>query len=403
MSRGDERTNPQAPLSARPVLLSLADAGHGGANASDQSGPPIRADFSTSVNAYGPAPSVLAAIRDSIDIARVSAYPDPSSSVARAALAKRTDLSLEQVAVGAGATELILAITQAFLRVGDRVLVPHHAFAEYERATVLSGGSVIHPSSDPEEEAGASLGMTIGALTERYVRTVTTRTPRIAFLCTPESPSGRAWPIEDVRAIADACDEAGTLFVLDQSFDRFTRAPLGTPALRAHPSTLHLRSLTKDHALAGVRVGYVVGPSKVIAAVERARMPWMFSAPAQAAAVATCAPDAIAHVDDTTARLRNAAVEIDAGARRVGITSVASDTHYLLLDVGDARAFAGALRNRYAIKVRDCSSFGLPSHIRVAVRTPGDNQLLMTALADMLAGPSTIGSGKGRAEAPARS
>jgi len=377
--------NDQAQLSARPVLRRLPDAGHGGANASDHAGPPIRADFSTSVNAYGPAPSVLAAIRDAIDIACVSAYPDPTSSVARGALAKHTDVLPERVAVGAGATELILAITNAFVRAGDRVLVPRHAFAEYERAAVLSGGHVIFPSSDREEEISASLGMRTGQLAERFVRAVTTRTPRIAFLCTPESPTGRAWPIEDVRAIADACAKAGTLLVLDQSFDRFTATPLGTPALHGHPATLHLRSLTKDHALAGVRVGYVVGPAKLIAAVECARMPWMLSAPAQAAAVATCAPDASAHVDDTTARLRSAAIEIDAAARRLGITTLASDTHYLLLNVGDARVFAAGLRNRHAIKVRDCSSFGLPSYIRVAARTPGDNRLLAAALADMTA------------------
>jgi histidinol-phosphate/aromatic aminotransferase/cobyric acid decarboxylase-like protein len=188
-----------------------------------------------------------------------------------------------------------------------------------------------------------------------------------------------------VRAIADVCAKAGTLLVLDQSFDGFTAVPLGTPALHGHPATLHLRSLTKDHALAGVRVGYVVGPAKVIAAVERARMPWMLSAPAQAAAIATCEPDASTHVDDTTARLRNAAAEIDAVARCLGLAPLTSHTHYLLLNVGDARAFAAGLWNRHAIKVRDCSSFGLPSYIRVAARTPGDNRLLVAALADMAA------------------
>ncbi|HEY9230090.1 MAG TPA: histidinol-phosphate transaminase [Gemmatimonadaceae bacterium] len=384
MAERDERSSASGPqLSARPVLRRLSDAGHGGPSAADHLAPPIRADFSTSVNAYGPAPSVLAAIRDAIDIARVANYPDPSGTIARRALAMHVDLSPENVAIGAGATELILAIAQAFVRAGDRVLLPPHAFAEYERATLLSGGSVILPSE--ERESTTSVGVATSVLAERFVRAVSTRSPRVAFLCSPESPSGRAWPIEDVHAVADACAKADTLLVLDQSFDGFTATPLGTPALRGHPATLHLRSLTKDHALAGLRVGFVAGPSRVIAAVERARMPWMLSAPAQAVAGATCASDAVAHVSDTTARLRAAAAEIAAAARQLGFAAVASDAHYLLLDVGDARAFAGELRARHAIKVRDCSSFGLPSHIRVAARTPGDNRLLLSVLTAMTA------------------
>lgn len=369
MSASDARVAP------RPTLRRIPEPVHGGPGGIAVAGPPLRADFSTSVNAYGPAPSLIAAVRASLDVDRVAAYPDPACRAARAALAARAGVSPDSVVVGAGATELILAVTQAFVRPGDRVLVPPHGFGEYTRAAMLSGGSAIEPlvgagaPSRPADEGVAGCA-----------RAIATRSPRVAFLCTPESPGGRAWTRDAVREVADACRRAGTLLVLDQSFDAFTAAPLGTPALRDHPATLHLRSLTKDHALAGLRLGYLVGPPALVSAVERARMPWSVSTPAQVAAVAACTPEAESHVRDTTARLRAAADELRAAAHALGIATAPSDAHYFLLDVGDAAAASRLLRERHAIAVRDCASFGLPAHVRVAARTPGDNRLLRAAL-----------------------
>jgi cob(I)alamin adenosyltransferase len=267
------------------------------------------------------------------------------------------------------------------------VLLPPHAFAEYERATMIAGGSVVAPigQSSPWPPDAPVAEVVAG-----YVRAVGSRAPRVAFLCTPESPSGRAWPLDAVREVAEACRRAGTLLVLDQSFDAFTAAPLGTPALRDHPATLHLRSLTKDHALAGVRLGYLVGLPALVGAVERARMPWSVSAPAQAAAVAVCAVEAEAHVRETTMRLRAAAEELRVAACHLGIPAVPSSAHYFLLDVGDAGAATCTLRQRHAISVRDCTSFGLHGHVRVAARTPGDNRLLLAALRALGATTSNV-------------
>jgi histidinol-phosphate/aromatic aminotransferase/cobyric acid decarboxylase-like protein len=368
-------------LTPRPILRRVPDAVHGGPDGTEGDLPPVRADFSTSVNAFGPAPSVMAAVRASLDRERITAYPDPTCAVARTALASRDGVAPDDIAIGAGATELILAVTRAFVRAGDRVLVPPHAFGEYTRAALLSGGHVgVAADARPSPAPDASLDDAVAS----YVHAVVTRTARVAFLCTPESPSGRAWPRDAVREVARACRRAGTLLVLDQSFDAFTAAPLGTPALRDHPAVLHLRSLTKDHALAGLRVGYLAGPRTLVAAVERARMPWSVSAPAQAAALAACAPEADAHVRETAVRLRAAAAELAGAARDRGIASIRSDTHYFLLAVGDAAATTRALRERHALKVRDCTSFGLPAYVRVAARTPGDTRLLLTALAAVL-------------------
>ncbi len=337
---------------------------HGGPAGEDDARP-VRADFSTSVNAYGPAAVVVEAVRAAITPARLAAYPDPTCGAARGAIAAHAGVDPDCVALGAGAAELIFAAVLAGVGAGGRVLVPRHAFGEYARAATLCGAEVVTPAEG-----------------EPFAAAVLARRPRVAFLCTPESPAGRAWPLAAVRAAADACAEAGARLVLDQSFDAFAADPLGTPALPGHPAVLHLRSLTKDHALAGVRLGYAVGTPEAVAALERARVPWSVSTAAQAAAVAACTPEAQAHVRRTTAALRAHAAGLRAAF--AGRTGLPSDVHYFLLHVGDAARGARLLRDRHALRVRDCASFGLPAHVRVAARTPDENAWLAFALDDVL-------------------
>jgi histidinol-phosphate/aromatic aminotransferase/cobyric acid decarboxylase-like protein len=119
----------------------------------------------------------------------------------------------------------------------------------------------------------------------------------------------------------------------------------------------------------------------VIAALDRVRVPWAASSVAQAAAVAALSDAAVAHVADTMTRLRAEAGALAEWWRAArGTPTVPSATHYVLLDVGDASRARAALRERAAIAVRDCRSFGLPAHIRVAARTPPENDALRAAL-----------------------
>ncbi len=337
---------------------------HGGP-AGDDGERLVRADFSTSVNAYGPADVVVDAVRAASAPACLAAYPDPTCGAARRAIAELSGVEVESVAVGAGAAELILAAALAFVRAGDCVLVPRLAFGEYARASALCRASVVVPDAH-----------------EPLADAVLAARPRLAFLCTPESPTGRAWTLAAVREVADACARVGTVLVLDQSFDAFTAEPLGTPALPGHPAVLHLRSLTKDHALAGVRVGYFVAPRELIVTLEHARMPWSTSTAAQAAAVSACTAEAQAHVRRTTMRLREGAAMLRADFAALVDTS--SDAHYFVLRVGDAARVTRLVRDRHALRIRDCTSFGLPAHVRVAARTPAENALLVAALHDVL-------------------
>ncbi len=317
-----------------------------------------RDGFAVCVNAYGPAPNVRAAAL----AASIDAYPNASCAAARAAAARRFGRPVDEIACGAGTSELIQAIALATVRPADVVVICRPAFSEYGRAALVAGARVRRPARLP-------VGAPEPAIGEGMIAAIREHRPRLAFLAAPTSPEGIALSRETVRAVADACQQQGALLVLDQSYDAFTGAPLDTPALPGHPAVLHLRSITKDHALAGLRVGFAIGPAHRIAALSRVRVPWTVSAPAQAAAAAAMTNEAEAHVTRTIALLRAHAAELWRHCDAAGIRRVPSDTHYGLL-----RAHANG------VSVRDCRSFGLPGWIRVAVRTPPENAALTRAL-----------------------
>ena len=306
-----------------------------------------RGGFAVCVNAYGPAPNV----REAILAASIDAYPDARCVAPCEAAAARWGRPVNEIACGAGTAELIHALASALLGPDDRVVIPRPAFSEYGRAALLAGARVHRP-------VGGDV-----------VAAIRSHRPRVAFIAAPTSPAGTMISLATLRGLADTCAEHSTLLVVDQAYDAFTSEPLGTPALPGHPAVLHLRSLTKDHALSGVRVGFAIGPSSVISALNRVRVPWMVSAPAQAAAIAALTDEAEAHVCRTIALLRASAANLWSWCDAMGIDRVPSDTHYGLL-----RARASG------VQVRDCTSFGLPSWIRVAVRTEPENAVLRQGL-----------------------
>jgi histidinol-phosphate/aromatic aminotransferase/cobyric acid decarboxylase-like protein len=330
-----------------------------------------RYDFSACLNAFGAA----GIVRRAIERAPIEEYPDPKCRAPREAAASQWDVPVEQIAFAPGAAELIHAACDAYLNPGDAVVIVTPAFGEYERAARLRG-ALVHFVWCGTSPVGSDRVSSIRTEIER-VR------PRLVFLCAPMTPTGYSIAQSDVRAIAEACDAIGSLLILDQAYDAFAESPLGTPALREHPATLHLRSLTKDYALAGVRVAYAIGPTHVMEALARVRVPWSASSASQAAAIATFTPGASAHVARTIGILRGEAVRLQAECEDLGFATSASTTHYFILRVANASAVRKSLLESAAICVRDCTSFGLPEYIRVAARTIPENDALLRALSEL--------------------
>jgi histidinol-phosphate/aromatic aminotransferase/cobyric acid decarboxylase-like protein len=144
---------------------------------------------------------------------------------------------------------------------------------------------------------------------------------------------------------------------------------------------LVLRSMTKDFALAGLRLGYAVGAEELIASLARVRPPWSVNALAQAAGVAALHDRE--HLARSLELLAAAKGELMAALTALGMRVLPSAAPFFLVRVGDGAAVRLALL-RQGILVRDCASFGLPEFIRICPRRPEENARLVAALREVI-------------------
>lgn len=323
------------------------------------------ADFSHNSNPFAPLPSVLEAVRRA-DVAR---YPDPEAVALRQALAAREGLALEQVIAGNGSNELFWLTALAFLRADDPVLVLGPTYGEYEQACRVVGARWARLDAPAPGfcHAPAEVRQALGR--ER---------PRLLFLCNPNNPTGVWRQPEEIANLLGACEE--TLLVLDESYLAFVEGGRSAAGLLRDgaPNLLVVRSMTKDHSLAGLRLGYALGPPAVIAALRAVRPHWNVNAMAQAAGQAALAAEAEAQAG--LARLRALSADLAASLADLGLEVRPSAANFFLVRVGDGAGFRAALLHHGCV-VRDCASFGLPQYVRIAPRSPDQCRRLVQAVA----------------------
>lgn len=352
---------------ARPEVQNLAPAYHGALDYAELRRlglqPEEVLDFSANVNPYGPPPGV----RRALEAVNVAQYPDREALALREALATLHSVRSDHIVVGNGVTELIWLIALAFVQPGDTALILTPTYGDYARAVHLMGGKVITCEARAEDDFAPPLQRA----EELLVRTH----PKLCFVCTPNNPTGQVVPAEVIHRWASRLDR--TLFVVDEAYINFVP---GLPSVLApeRPNLLVLRSMTKDYALAGVRLGYAVGHTDLVEPLARVRPSWNVSAPAQVAGLAALADQE--HLHHTIHQLREAKQDLADKLAALGFTVVPSATHFFLMKVGCAPCFRAALAER-GLLVRDCTSFGLPAFVRVAARRPEENARLVAACA----------------------
>jgi histidinol-phosphate aminotransferase len=201
--------------------------------------------------------------------------------------------------------------------------------------------------------------------------------PRLVFVCNPNNPTGALLAAE--RLAGWAAQHPHTLFVVDEAYHFFAPGFRSMLAVRA-ANILVVRSMTKDYALAGLRLGYAAGAGPVVTAISRVRPAWNVNAFAQAAGLAALADET--YQQACLDALLAAKAVLLAGLEKSGLAPLPSAVHFFLVQVGDAAAFRQALL-RQGILVRDCASFGLPAYVRIATRRPEENARLLAAVAGL--------------------
>lgn len=359
ITQSDRHPRP-ARIAPRPELAVIKAVPHGGF--ADLTGAEVL-DFSANVNPFGPSPRVWGAIC-AVALGR---HPDPRAASLRRYLAMLEDVDPAQLLVGNGSIELIYNLAVAFVRAGDRVLVVEPAFGEYAAAAAIMGAEIMRWRMRPEH----GFALDLDSLLQAALRA----RPRLLFLCNPNNPTGSYYPRAVVEQLVARLPE--TLIVLDEAFVRFIPDAWRSHELLAS-NLLVLRSLTKDYALTGLRVGFARGPRAVIAALEKVQPPWSVNALAQAATIA--ALDDELHFQASLASLAQAKTTFVRELAEIGMAPLPSHLPFFLIEVGAAEMWRQRLLEQ-GMLVRDCTSFGLPNHIRVAVRRPPENARLVAALA----------------------
>ncbi len=314
-------------------------------------------DFSVNLNPYGPCQPVLDAARS----VRLDRYPDMRARAARGAWAKHLSVPIEDLAVGHGAADLFWAIGRALLMPGDRVVIAEPTFSEMRFVARAAGATVERAIS-----SGASAFDLAGLVAQA-------KGARLLYLCSPNNPTGSIVRADTIRSLALLLPDVH--IVLDQAFLSLSDNAADV-ALRFPDNVICVRSLTKDFALAGLRIAYLVAHAPLVERIERARPSWSTSASAQAAIVEAAQQDGF--VRQCYARLRDDRAYLVRGLQALALAPEPSCTVYVLLPVGDAQQTCALLLTR-GISVRNCTSFGLPAHVRVAVRPRADTDRLLDA------------------------
>jgi histidinol-phosphate aminotransferase len=313
-------------------------------------------DFSVNTNPLGPAASVLQAVRET-DWSR---YPGDDEEPLRRRLAERVHVPPEQVVLGNGSAELMWLVGLATLRTGDRVGIVGPTFGEYARAVRVVGATPIL-MGDPGEAGPV----------------------RALFVCNPNNPTGRYRGQYEIERLLE--EQPDRLLVLDEAYAPFVDNRWRSEALLEFGNLVILRSMTKDQALPGLRLGYLLAAPEVATAVEAVRPPWSVNAGALRAGLAALEPNADAHVQRARCLVAQSRRLLTEGFTNLGFEVEPSFANFVLVRVTDGARFRRALLP-HAFVVRDCASFGLPDCVRIACRLPEECQRLIETVARVTRG-----------------
>ena len=328
----------------------------------------VKLDFSANINPAGMPEPVKAALHRAAE--HCTRYPDPYCTQLRQSISAHEHVPPESILCGNGAADLIYQYAYALPK--DRpALVLTPTFSEYEQALYAAGIAVKHYPL--QEKDGFRL-------TEDILRQDLSGYGAL-FLCSPNNPTGLTVPPE----LIDRLLPRVTRLFCDFCFLDLTDTPnrYDIPALiQEHPNLTVLRAFTKSYAMAGVRLGYALcSDTEFLYAMSEKSQCWNVSTLAQEAGIA--ALECGQWLAGNIRRISSERRRVTAALSSLGITVYPGEANYLLLRCEKP---LHPLLLKQGILVRDCSNYpGLDSrYIRIAIRTPEENTLLLSAIKDVI-------------------
>lgn len=323
-------------------------------------------DFSVNLNPLGPPKlrSVVTAAYNSINY-----YPDNRYPGLKKAAADYLHVSPENIVPGNGSSELIHLLAETIIESGDKVIIPAPTFGEYEFQCKLFGAQIEHVDS-------------------HQVTNIRTDNCKAVFLCNPNNPTGSLINRKDVISLAEKCASSGVFLIVDEAFIELSDPHESVADIAAsNDFVIVLRSITKTFAIPGLRIGFAVASPGFAGLLNNIRLHWNVNS----IAAAVC-EKLLGNSEDylkktlSLLKIERAWLSSKLGAFR-GFKPYPSDSNFILINLGDFGLGSIELTERMlrqGIIIRECASFDLRNHIRVAVRKRSENRKLISAFTHVI-------------------
>ena len=321
---------------------------------------------------YPPLDAVQAVVRGGVE--SLNRYPDAYGRVLRAQLAERHHVEIDQVVLGNGSCELILLAGQALLDPATTVVHADPSFAIYPHLAAASGAEAI---AVPLEDDGGHDLMTMAAHVDERTRLV--------IVCNPNNPTGTYNTLEEFVSFLRAVPKR-VVVAVDEAYYEYVTAPdyPQTLSLREeYPNLVALRTFSKIHSLAGLRIGYRIGHADLVTELHKTREPFNVNSLSQAAALACLENWRV--VPERALRNERERERLAAHLKALGFRVTPSQANFLLARCdGNAGQLTTALLHKGVI-VRPMHAFGLgEGALRISVGLPEENDRCVAALREIL-------------------
>lgn len=350
--------------------------------ASQTVGPPVgaRVRLSSNESPFGPSPAAITAMQDTLGESH--RYPDDQSVALRSALADHEDVALEQVAVANGSAALLMDLVPHLCGPNDEVLAYAHSFIVYRLGAKNAGANYVEVQDGGPAASGTD-GYTRDV--DELLAGVTDRT-KLILIDNPGNPTGAHLTGEQLTQLIGQVPDRVTV-VIDEAYHHFATGQRGYLPVRelglTHPRVLSLRTFSKAHALAGMRVGYIVGPADIVQSLDARRPRFNVTSAAQAAAVASLADrDHLQRTIDGTLAGRD---RMAAGLRDLGVPFTDGLGNFLTVECGTP---AGPIVEAYGqagVGVRTLGPYGMDEQFRATIGTPDETEAFLRVSAQVLA------------------
>jgi histidinol-phosphate aminotransferase len=322
-------------------------------------------------NPFGPSARAIDAMRAALSTANL--YPDDDCSQLRRELATHHEVAPEQVLVTAGSTALLSLLCRTLLAPGLNAVTSERSFVVYSMAVQAAGAHLVEV---PMRDDSFDLEAILAAIDSNT---------RIVFLANPNNPTGTMLEASVVerfvaripRHVVVVLDEAYYEFALHFAALRRLTYSNSLEYVRRSASVVVLRTFSKAHGLAGLRVGYGLGPAELLGYCARMRSTFSVSSVAQAAALAALHDNG--HIQRVVESNVLQSRVLAQGLTGLGYRVVPTSANFVFCDLGkDAAGVASRLQDE-GVAVRPLGHWGAPNCIRVTIGTPEQNQAFLQA------------------------